>query len=301
MMNAQVWGQMFLLFGYVIVGYSCNKLHIFDERTNGKLSGFLLRVAMPATILASAFSQDGMQGGVILRALLVTVGIYLLLPAVSKILARVFHWESTVELMLTYSNQIFMGLPIVRSMYGESSIIYVVIFVMVFNVWIYTSGILTLHGKMTETKSLVSKMINPGIVAALLSVFIIFLDLPAPGLAVDLLAGVGSVTTPLAMMVIGSNVAQVDLRQVLIRKDLYGIAVCKLIVFPMMVRGVSLLIMGPGMYTNVATVLAAMPTAGNVTMLCSEYDGNASLAAQGTCICTVLSAVTLPILLSLLG
>ncbi|MBQ1931853.1 MAG: AEC family transporter [Lachnospiraceae bacterium] len=301
MMNAQVWSQMVLLFGYVIVGYICNKLHIFDERTNGKLSGFLLKVAMPATILASAFSQDGMQVGVILRALLMTVGIYLLLPAVSKILARVFHWESTVELMLTYSNQIFMGLPIVRSMYGESAIIYVVIFVMVFNVWIYTSGILTLHGKMTETKSLVSKMINPGIVAALLSVFIIFLDLPAPGLAVDLLAGVGSVTTPLAMMVIGSNVAQVDLRQVLIRKDLYGIAVCKLIVFPMMVRGVSLLIMGPGMYTNVATVLAAMPTAGNVTMLCSEYDGNTSLAAQGTCICTVLSAVTLPILLSLLG
>ena len=198
-MNAQVWSQMFLLFGYVIVGYICNKLHIFDERSNGKLSGFLLKVAMPATILASAFSQDGMQGGVILRALLVTVGIYLLLPAVSKILARVFHWESTVELMLTYSNQIFMGLPIVRSMYGESAIIYVVIFVMVFNVWIYTSGILTLHGKMTETKSLVSKMINPGIVAALLSVFIIFLDLPAPGLAVDLLAGVGSVTTSLLL------------------------------------------------------------------------------------------------------
>jgi predicted permease len=103
------------------------------------------------------------------------------------------------------------------------------------------------------------------------------------------------------MMVIGSNVAMVDLRRVLTRKDLYGIAACKLILFPLMVRGISLLLMGSGVYTNVATVLAAMPTAGNVTMLCSEYDGNASLAAQGTCICTVLSTVSLPILLSLLG
>ncbi len=300
-MNAQVWSQMFLLFGYVIVGYVCNKLHIFDEQTNAKLSGFLLKIAMPATILASAFGQDGMQVSVILQALLMTVGMYLLMPLVSKLLARIFHWESTVELMLTYSNQIFMGLPIVRSMYGESAVIYVVIFVMVFNVWIYTSGILTLHGTLTEPKTMIRKMINPGIVAALLSVVIIFTDMPAPTLAVDLLAGVGSVTTPLAMMVIGSNVAQVDLRQVLTRRDLYGIAVCKLILFPVMVRGVSLLLMGPGMYTNVATVLAAMPTAGNVTMLCSEYDGNTSLAAQGTCICTVLSAFTLPILLSLLG
>ena len=300
-MNAQVWSQMFLLFGYVIVGYVCNKLTIFDERTNAKLSGFLLKVAMPATILASAFGQTGLELGIILRALLMTVGMYVLMPLVSKILAKVFHWESTVELMLTYSNQIFMGLPIVRSMYGEEAVIYVVIFVMVFNVWIYTSGIMTLHGTLTEPKSMVRKMINPGIVAAILSVFIIFMDLSAPDMAVDLLAGVGSVTTPLAMMVIGSNVALVDLRKVLTRKDLYGIAVCKLIVFPLMVRGVALLIMGPGMYTNVATVLAAMPTAGNVTMLCSEYEGNTSLAAQGTCICTVLSAVTLPVLLSFLG
>ena len=300
-MNSQVWSQMFLLFGYVIVGYACNKLHIFDEQTNARLSGFLIKVAMPATILASAFGQDGMQVGVILRALVMTVGIYFLLPFVSKVLAKLFHWEPTVELMLTYSNQIFMGLPIVRSMYGESAVIYVVIFVMVFNVWIYTSGILVLHGKLTEPKAMMSKMINPGIVAALLSVIIIFTDLPAPAPVVDLLVGVGSVTTPLAMMVIGSNVAQVDLRQVLTRKDLYGVAVCKLILFPLMVRGVALLIMGPGPYTNVATVLAAMPTAGNVTMLCSEYEGNTSLASQGTCICTVLSAVTLPVLLSLLG
>ena len=301
MMNAQVWSQMFLLFGYVIVGYTCNKLKIFDETSNTKLSGFLVKVAMPATVLASAFGQTGLELGMILRALVMCVGIYMLMPFVSKILAKLFHWEPTAELMLTYSNIMFMGLPIVRSMYGKGAVIYVVLFVMVFNVWIYTSGIMTLQGRLTEAKALLQKMINPGIVAALLAVFIIFMNLSAPAPVVNLLTGVGSVTTPLAMMVIGSNVAMVDLRRVLTRKDLYGIAACKLILFPLMVRGISLLLMGPGVYTNVATVLAAMPTAGNVTMLCSEYDGNASLAAQGTCICTVLSTVSLPILLSLLG
>ena len=300
-MNAQVWNQMFLLFGYVIVGYTCNKLHIFDEMTNSKFSGFLVKVAMPATVLASAFGQTGLELEMILRALVMSVGIYLLMPLASKLLAKVFHWEPTVELMLTYSNIMFMGLPIIRSMYGEAAVIYVVLFVMVFNVWIYTSGIMTLQGSLTESKGLIRKMVNPGIVAALLSVFIIFMDLSAPAPIVNLLAGVGSVTTPLAMMVIGSNVAQVDVRQVLTRRDLYGVAACKLILFPLMIRGVCLLIMGPGAYTDVATVLAAMPTAGNVTMLCAEYDGNALLAAQGTCICTVLSAVTLPVLLSLLG
>ena len=292
---------MILLFGYVAVGYGCNKLGILDEVTNSKLSGLLVKVAMPAAVLASSFGQIGLGIGVILQALMMTVGMYVLFQVVSKLLAKLFHWEPTVEVMLTYSNIMFMGLPLVRSMYGEGAVIYVVLFVMVFNVWIYTFGILTLQGTMTEPKAMVRKMLNPGIVAALLSVLVIFLKLSVPAPVVNLLTGVGSVTTPLAMMVIGSNVAQVDLRQILTRKDLYGIAVCKLILFPVMVRGVSLLLMGAGAYTDVATVLAAMPTAGNVTMLCSEYDGNTSLAAQGTCVCTVLSAVTLPILMSLLG
>jgi predicted permease len=90
----------------------------------------------------------------------------------------------------------FMGLPIVRSMYGEGAVIYVVLFVMVFNVWIYTSGIMTLQGRLTEAKALLQKMINPGIVAALLAVFIIFMNLSAPAPVVNLLTGVGSVTTP---------------------------------------------------------------------------------------------------------
>jgi len=165
-MDARVWSQMFLLFGYVVVGYACNKCKILDADTNARISGLLVKVAMPATILASAFSQDSMQVGVILRALIMTMGLYLLMMAVSKLLARVFHWESTVELMLTYSNKMFMGLPIVRSMYGESAVIHVMIGVMVFNLWIYTSGIITLQGKLTEPKALLRRMLNPGIVTA---------------------------------------------------------------------------------------------------------------------------------------
>ena len=292
---------MILLFGYVIVGYCCNKLHIFDEMTNGKLSAFLVKVAMPATILASAFRQEGLELSMIAQAMAMSMGIYVFYILMSKMLAKLFHWENTVELMLTYSNIMFMGLPIVRSLYGEAAVFYVVIFVMAFNLWFYTLGIQTLHRGTTQSGTMWKKMLNPGIVAALLAVVIVCLDLPAPDMAVNLLEGVGSVTTPLAMMIIGSQVALVDIKKVITRWDLYGIAACKLVLYPVVVHLLCRSIMGDGLYTNVATVLAAMPTAGNVTMLCSEYDGNTSLAAQGTCIATTLSAVTLPVLMYILG
>jgi predicted permease len=36
-------------------------------------------------------------------------------------------------------------------------------------------------------------------------------------------------------------------------------------------------------------------------MLCSEYGGDTALSAEGTCVSTLLSLLTIPVMLSLLG
>ncbi len=300
-MSPQVWNQMILIFGYVAVGYGCNKFGIFDEMTNSKLSSFLLKVTIPCTIFVSAFNQTGLELSLVLYATAITAVIFILLPLFSKVVARLFHWENTFELMMTYSNLGFMGLPIIRSVYGEEAVFYVVIFMMIFNIHIFTMGIVTLHGKMESPKAMLKKMTNPGVVSALIAFVIVFAKLSAPSQVVGIMDGVGSITTPLAMMVIGSQVAQVNLRKVITRWDLYLMSAFKLVIFPAVIHMLLLLTVGEGLFTNVATILVGMPIAGNVTMLCSEYGGDTSLSAQGTCICTMLSMATLTMMLNLLG
>jgi predicted permease len=79
-------------------------------------------------------------------------------------------------------------------------------------------------------------------------------------------------------------------------------AVLKLAIYPAVIFGLLSLILGPGhILTKIATILVGLPVAGNVTMLCSEYGGDTALSAQGTCVSTLLSLLTIPLMLSFLG
>ncbi len=65
MLNAIV-----LLFGLIIVGYIANKRGILDDAANGRLSALLLRIALPCTILNSAFSNIDVERNTIIEVTL---------------------------------------------------------------------------------------------------------------------------------------------------------------------------------------------------------------------------------------
>lgn len=287
-----------MLFGIMAVGYVCGKCGVLDETANAKFSGFLLKVALPATIINSALSQSSIDLGIVWQVTVTAVGIFLFLSVISRQIARIFHLEATYQLMLNYSNLGFMGLPIISSVYGEDSAFFVAIFMMVFNIHIFTFGIITLQGKAENLRSMAKQLCTPGILSAVLAFGIVVFHLKIPAPASRILGSLGSVTTPLAMVVIGSQLAGVKLGTVLTNPSLYLMTVVKLAVYPAVVYGVLRILMGPGLIAEIAAILMGLPVAGNVTMLCSEYDGNVSLAAQGTCLSTLLSLITIPFLLS---
>lgn len=299
-MNPELLNQIFMLFGLMAVGYICGKTQVLDPAANGKISGFILKATLPATILNSAFSQNTMEAGLVWHVTVTAVGVFILLPVISKLLARLLHLDVTYQLMLNYSNLGFMGLPIVASVYGEESTFFVAIFMMIFNLHMFTIGIITLQGKPDSLVAMLKKLCTPAIISALLAFVIVLLHIDAPAPAARLINSLGSVTTPLAMIIIGSQLAQMRFKEVLLKPILYMVAFLKLVVYPAIVYVVLNLIIGPGMVTNIATILMGLPVAANVTMLCSGYDGDVSLAAQGTCVSTLFSLFTIPLMLSIL-
>jgi len=170
---------------------------------------------------------------------------------------------------------------------------------MIFNIHMFTIGIITLQGKPDSLATMLKKLCTPGIISALLAFVIVLFHLNAPAPVARLIGSLGSVTIPLAMIIIGSQLAQVRFREVLTKPSLYIMSLLKLVVYPVIVYVVLRIIIGPGMITEIATILMGLPVAANVTMLCSEYDGDVSLAAQGTCVSTLLSLITIPIMLSI--
>lgn len=301
-MSEGVINQMILLFGLMAVGYVCYRTKVLDEVANARLSGFLLKAAVPATILNSAIAQSDLERSVVLSTMAVAIGVFIVTPAMSLLVAKVFHLEPTFQLMLNYSNLAFMGFPIIGGVFGANCIFYGAVFLMVFNLHIFSFGVMTLQKDGNDLNSMLKKLCTPGIISAVIAFFIVMLHIHVPAQITTIIGGLGGVTTPMAMIVIGSQLGPVNFLEVLRRKELYLMSVLKLVVYPLVVFALLSLILGPGhLLTKISTILVGLPVAGNVTMLCSEYDGNTSLSAQGTCMSTLLSMLTIPLMLSLLG
>ena len=300
-MNSSVVHSIILLFSLIAIGYIARKTGILDEIANGRFSRFLLNVAMPGTILYSAVSQKALNHSDLLRITLIAVAVFALIPLCSRGVARIFHLESTYQLMLNYSNLGFMGFPLIASVFGNAHVFYAVIFMMVFNVHIFTFGVITLCGKGQDLRSLLKTLCSPGILSAILAFLLVLFPVSVPEPVTTLLSSVNGITTPLAMIVIGSQLGAVSLHQCLKSGKLYLMTFFKLAVYPALVYVLFSLLLGKGdMMVQIAAILTGLPVAGNVTMLCSQYEGDVSLAAQGTCVSTLLSLVTIPVMLSLI-
>ena len=111
------------------------------------------------------------------------------------------------------------------------------------------------------------------------------------GNAVGFLA---DLNTPLAMVVIGGQMAGADLAATFRAGRLYGAAALKLVVMPL-VTIVALFPLGldPMMYLTLV-ILAGCPTAGTTSMFCQMFGQDTASAAQLVTLSTLLSMVTLP-------
>lgn len=300
-MDIDVIKQMFTLFGMIGVGFAAGKSGVLDPAADSRFSSFLLKIALPATILSSACDQDGFPPAELLTLGLAAAGIFMLLTLLSAAVARIFRLEPTYQLMMNYSNLGFMGLPLILSLYGAQYVIYVVVFMMVFNIHLFTVGVMTLRGRTSSGTLLLKSVLNPGIVSAVLAFVVVLFHIPAPEPAREILGDIGVTTTPLAMIVIGSQLSRVKIADSLKNCRLYLMAFCKLIAYPAVIYGMMNLLLGPCPLTGIAAILMGLPVAGNVTMLCSSYDGDTALAAQGTWVTSAASLVTVPFLLWMAG
>lgn len=316
-MNEMLVSQFLLILGFIIIGYICCRSGVLNQKANDVLSSFVLKVTLPATILNSALRDMEMDRMEILTVLAAAAWVHLLIPFMSHLLAKVFRLSSTVELMLNYSNIGFMGFPIITRLYGEAYGFYVAIFLMVFNIHLFTIGVLTLEKEKGEDSGGITgqkktnretvgsdwfrRLYSPGIAAAAIAFLIVMLRIRVPGLAEELVSSVSAATTPLAMIVIGSQLAGIPMKTMLCNRKLYFLAGIKLAVYPMLIWFLMSWLIGPGMIARVATILVGLPAAGSVVMLCSQHGGDAELAVQSIFVDLMLSFLTLPVLLIWIG
>lgn len=294
--------QMIVLFLVMALGYLCEKIGYVDEYVSKKLNILLLNVTTPCLILSSVSTNDiSFEKSTVFLILLIAFLMYLILPFIAIILNKIIKIEKEnfglYMFMTIFSNIGFMGYPVTKTIFGESAVFLCSLFNMVFGIFVYSLGIYLFNIDSKEkTKFDLKKVINPGMVSSILAIIIFIFSINIPTFLSSTFEMVGSITSPLAMMLIGCSLARLPIKNIFNEYKLYPYTLIKQIVIPIIMMYILKPFITDPLILGLTIIVLAMP-AGNITvMFASKYDGNIALASKGVFITTICSFITIPIL-----
>ena len=302
MKNDIVLNQVLILFIIMAIGFYARRKKILNDELTQGLSELLLAVTMPLLTLTSfnlKFSPEMLinAGLILICSILAHTATFFLGRALyakypEKIRA-VLHFSAI------FTNCGFMGYPLLESLFGKTGIFYGSMYVAVFNFFLWTIGIRIFTGK-NDPGSFRKALANPGLIAVFLGIilFIFSVKLPFPVYrAMDL---AGSTTTPIAMLVIGSTLADSDFSKLFTNIPIFYGALARLILIP----AVALLILKltglDELLIKIFVIIIAMPVAANSAIFSKKFEGDALFASQLVLVSTLLSIVTIPLMVFLL-
>ncbi len=295
--------QMVILFIILATGYAANKFKIMTADSNKLLAKLVINITMPCTILSAVLGGNVAATGLdVAYFMLLSLGAYLLLFILSVPLPWLLRVPKSdaglYRFMIVFGNVGFMGFPVIQSIFGAGAVFYVTLFNIAFNILCFSVGIILVSGKGEKINP--KLLINPTMIVSLLSVLIFYTKLSVPVIFIGAVDLVGKMTTPSAMLIIGSTLACIPIKEVFTELRIYPLTFAKLIVIPVLTWLILRLFVTDQLMLGVLVALSAMPTATTATMLSMEYGGNEKLASKGVFLTTLFSVVTIPLLLLLL-
>ena len=291
-----VAGSVLTLFFMMAVGYILGKRGFFTKQTLSQLSSLLLYIVAPAIMIDTFLAQEA--NAETLRLLLAAAAALIVTYVLNAVLIQFCFRRSGPEdrgvlrFAAIYGNTGFMGIPLIQAVLGNDGMITAVVCCAVFNVFIWTHGCRIMGVSSSWKKALV----NPGTVGLALALAFFFLPAELPSPLTSAISFVGSLNTPLAMIVIGAQMADVDLGSIFREGRLYVLSAVKLILVPL----ITMLVLVPfhlesNIYVGTA-ILAACPVAGASSLFCQLGGRDTSLSARLVTLTTLFSIVTLPLM-----
>ncbi len=301
---SSLYQAMALLFAALLAGFFARRWSIVDDQFMPNLSKFILNIAQPCMIVASVLNKEHLMSNLdVVVLILVGFGCYLLLVAGAFLTVKILHIkvdQGTYRFMFTFSNVGFMGYPVVESLFGGDALFNVTLFILVFQMVIYTIGAFFLSGDKKHITFSPKMFCKPSIIAVFLACIIYFTNFTAPQIFADCFDYVGDLTSPSSMILIGATLGLISFKDMLGTPKLYLMLAIKMILFPIMFYCILSPFLTNPLLLGIITVIMAMPVATNATMLSMVYGGNQKLASTGVLVSTVASMVTIPLLMQFL-
>jgi len=286
-----------LLFLYLLCGVYLSKRRIIREDNREALVRLMMDVTMPLMVM-NAFNKPTTKDEIIASLFVLVVA---LAACVITGLIGLMLWRNQPEnkrkvLMYAsmFSNAGNAGLPIISLVFGPTGVFYASMYLIPPRILQWTVG-LSLFVKPEKGGWVKNVLLNPMVITIYIGVFMMTTGWYITGVFASAIDSLGSMTSPLSMILIGATLANMKLKVLLDKSVLYT-SFFRLIAFPVLI---ALLLKPFGlepMIVNVCVILLAMPVASNTAAMAERYGGDYKFASAVVSVSTLLSVITVPVI-----
>lgn len=280
----------------MIVGVYARKKDILSKEASKSFSNFLTNITLPCLLISSfnySYSEDMIAKARIM--FVYSIIIHIILIFASRVLTFKYPENSKKVLRFAtiFSNCGFMGYPVLESLFGKIGIFYGAIFNIPFNIFMFSVGVMIYTGK-KDLKTLKEVLVNPGIIATTLGLIIFSFSIKLPYPLFTAMSIVGSMTTPLSMIIVGAMLSEIRLKDIFSGTLVYYASFLRLIAVPFLTLGILKLLNADKLLMQIAVIIEAMPAAVLASVLAEKYGADTALASRSVFISTIISMITIP-------
>mgnify|MGYP000947963888 CR=1 FL=1 len=294
-----IFKQEIIMLLLIIVGILCFKIGIITPNGRKDISSLVLSVVNPIVILLAYQKEFEMRllKGLIASLVLSAIAFAVAIVVSNLLIRRKDGCETDIErFSAIYSNCGFMGIPLVNALFGSEGVFYLTAFLTVFNLLIWTHGIIQISG-VRSLNSLKKALLSPSIISIAIGMIFFLARISLPNIVYQSLDYVAMMNTPLAMLVAGATIAETNVLNAFKNIRIYWITLIKLAIIPLILLAIFRFISVED--TVKLTVITAMsaPTATMCTLFCLRYDKNSKYASEIFAVTTLISTATLPLVI----
>lgn len=291
--------QVVILFFMIAAGFACAKFGVVKKEAKQAFSDLLVGVVVPCMVINSYLTPFDPQT---LNNLFLAYGLSILLLVVGGAVTFFCTARTTPEhrpilrFACIYSNAAYMGFPLISVLFGSEGLLYASVFVTIFNILLWTQGVLMLQGTRLNLRQTIRTILTTPVLLAVAAGLVLYLtQIPVPELIRSPLEMIGNMNTPLSMFITGMMIAESDLKGLLSRKDLMPAVLIRLVLIPAVCFVLYRLWGLRGMAAQVVLLLEACPCAAITSVFAIRFGGDEELAAGTVVASTLLSIITLPL------
>lgn len=292
------------IFATILIGYAGAKSKLVSGEAQNHLISLILNINIPCMLIYAISKNEIADDALVVTIEMLLISIaYFIVAAVAAILIvklcriKIPTDKGVYKTIFTSINTGFIGFPISSILFGAQGLYFMMLHNIILNVALYSICMVQLSGH-KEKKNLITStlkhLVNPCIISACIGLVLLFAGLHLPQYVNEVIKPIGDATIPIAMLIVGLQLADGKLSDCFLNKKLLLFSLITMIVWPLLLLFLVDLLPIYKMIKIAIILGAALPPATTISALAANEHANYKLAADGIVLTTLLSAISIP-------